>query len=98
MPLLRESSRRLDVMPSFSAERAKERHQIVLFLVCQLERDNEIVFGQPGVSVPPTRWVLSSPAGGLVSSAGLKDVVAVGETGVAQGPRMVVDTLDASFY
>ena len=43
MPLLRESNRGLDVLPSCSVERVEELHKIVLVLVCQLERDNEIV-------------------------------------------------------
>ena len=41
--LTSESSRRLDVPPSFSVERVEELHKIVLVLVCQLERDNQIV-------------------------------------------------------
>ena len=43
MPLLRESNRGLDVLPSFSVERVEELHKIVLVLVCQLEQDNQIV-------------------------------------------------------
>lgn len=41
--LLRKGLGRRDVLPSLAVERVKEFHQIALFLVRQVERNNEIV-------------------------------------------------------